>query len=162
MKRYVVIIILIWATSGCNVPVKCEKEIYIIPEGFRGKLIVFFDQPDGQKIQYENDARLYYIPSSGYLKTQFAKNGGCMNDNRLNFFYLDSLGNRNQLDYFLDLPKDSLPTDRDYILFSFLSNPEGKPDFVVHLVGSLYEFNELTQSMHLLDPVRILDSLNGQ
>ena len=82
-----------------------------------------------------------------------------MNDDRINFFYVDSLGKQKALDYFLDLPKDSLPKDRDYVLFTFLSNPDSKPDFVVHLVGGLEEFNESTQSMHLLEPVKILESL---
>lgn len=147
--------------SGCEKSMQCEKEIYLLPDGFRGKMIVFFDQAGGEEMLYEDSARVYNIPPSGYLKTQFPKNGGCMNDNRLNFYYLDSLGIRKPLDYFLNLPKDSLPNDRDYVLFTFLSNPESKPDFVVHLLGSLYEFNELTQSMHLLQPVKILDSLNG-
>lgn len=146
--------------SGCEKSMQCEKEIYLLPDGFRGKMIVFFDQAGGEEMLYEDSARVYNIPPSGYLKTQFPKNGGCMNDNRLNFYYLDSLGIRKPLDYFLNLPKDSLPNDRDYVLFTFLSNPESKPDFVVHLLGSLYEFNELTQSMHLLQPVKILDSLN--
>lgn len=160
MKHLFVFIFLMAVISGCQKSTPCEKEIYLLPDGFRGKMIVFYNQPDGDEMQYENGARIYNVPSSGYLKTQFPRNGGCMNDDRLNFFYLDSLGTRKPLDYFLNLPKDSLPTDRDYVLFTFLSNPESKPDFVVHLIGSLYEFNELTQSMHLLEPVKILDSLN--
>lgn len=161
MKRLLVFILLLVVTSGCQKSIQCEKEIYLLPEGFRGKMIVFFDQPDGEVIQYEDSTRVYAIPSSGYLRTQFPRNGGCMNDDRIKFFYVDSLGTREPLDYFLNLPKDSLPKDRDYVVFTFLSNPESKPDFVVHLIGGLYEFNELTQSMHLLQPVKILDSLNN-
>lgn len=144
---------------GCHEPQLCEKEIYLITEGFAGKIIVFFDQQDGQEIQYEDSARLYRIPVSGYLKSQFPKNGGCMSDNRILFFYEDSFGQRQPLDYFLNLKKDDIPTDRDYVLFTFLSDKSKKPDFVIHFVSHVGEFNELTQSVRYLEPLKILDSL---
>jgi len=160
MKQLFVFLISILVIAGCNKSNKCEKEIYLLPEGFRGKLIVYFDQPDGQEILYEDSIRIYHIPPSGFLKTQFPKNGGCMSDDRINFFYEDSDGNRNLLDYFLNIDKDSIPTDRDYVLFTFLSNKDEKPEFVIHLVGHVSEFNELTQSIHSLDPIKILNSLD--
>lgn len=159
MRQFFVFIILLFVIAGCKEKRQCEKEIYLLPEGFRGEMIVYFDQPDGQEVSYENSARVYSIPPSGYLKTQFPKNGGCMNNNRIHFYYLDSLGIRKPLDYFLNLDKDSIPKDRDYVLFTFLSNKDAKPDFAIHLVGSVYEFNELTQSVHSLDPIKIFQSL---
>ena len=119
MKQLLVFVFFVFVIAGCNESNKCEKEIYLIPPAFRGELIVFFDQPDGQEIQYEGDTRVYNIPPSGYLKSQFPKNGGCMNDDRIHFYYEDSIGVREPLDYFLNLNKDSIPTDRDYVLFTF-------------------------------------------
>lgn len=159
MTRFFVFVFLLSILLSCENSTQCEKEIYLIPEGFKGELIVYFDQPDGQEIEYEDSARIYHIPPSGYLKTQFLKNGGCMSDNRIHFYYEDSLGNRESLDYFLNINMDSIPKDRDYVLFTFMSNKEKKPDFVIHLVGHVSEFNELTQSIHLLDPIKILESL---
>jgi len=159
MKQLFVFISFLLIIAGCNKSTPCEKEIYLLPENFWGTMIVYFNQPNGQKIEYEDDARVYHIPSSGYLKTQFPKNGGCMNNDRLQFFYIDNLGVREPLDYFLNLDKDSIPNDRDYVLFTFLSNKGKKPEFVVHLVGHVTEFNKLTQSVHQLEPVKILESL---
>jgi len=144
---------------GCKESVDCEREIYLIPEGFRGKIIVFFDQQDGQEKQFENEARLYRIPPSGYLKSQFAKNVGCMGDNRIQFYYEQSNGERQPLDYFLNIDRDSIPKEKDYVMFTFLSDKSAKPDFVIHCIGELREFNELTQSVRYLKPVEILDSL---
>lgn len=160
MKRSIVFVFFVLLIAGCQKSTPCEKEIYLIPEGFRGTMIVYFDQPDGEKIQYEDDARVYNIPASGFLKTQFLKNGGCLNNDRLQFYYVDSLGTRCSLDYFLNLDKDSIPKDRDYVLFTFLSNKNDKPEFVVHLIGHVSEFNELTQRVHLLEPIQILNSLD--
>lgn len=159
MRQLFIFFIFLLIIAGCNNSTTCEKEIYLIPPAFTGELIVYFDQPNGQEIQYEDNARIYSIPASGYLKTQFPKNGGCMNNDRIQFFYKDSLGDREPLDYFLNIDMDSIPKDRDYVLFTFLSSEEQQPDFVIHLVGSVYEFNELTQSVHLLEPLKILESL---
>jgi len=158
-KQFYALAFIILLFSGCSHKQPCEEEIYLIPEGFRGKIIVFFDQEDGQEVQYENTARLYQIPSSGFLKSQFPKNGGCMGEGRIRFFYVDSLETRQTLDYFLDIDKENLPTDKDYVLFSFLSDKSSKPDFVIHFVGHLSEFNDLMDSARDLNPQQILDSL---
>jgi len=159
MKPYFIFILSLLLLAGCSEAPQCEEEIYLVPEGFRGKIMVFFDQPDGQAKEYENTARLYHIPASGFIKSQFPKNGGCMGDGRIQFFYEDSLGARQPLDYFLNMDMKNLPTDRDYVLFTFLNEKNRKPDFVIHFVGHLAEFNELTESVRNLNPVAILDSL---
>lgn len=162
MKQLFVFVSILLIIAGCTGSKKpCEKEIYLIPPAFRGELIVFFDQADGQEMQYEDEARVYNIPSSGFLKTRFPKNGGCMNDDRIHFFYQDSLGDREPMDYFLNLDPDSIPTDRDYVLFTFFSNKDKKPEFVIHMVGHVAEFKQLTQGVNHLQPLRILDSLNN-
>lgn len=159
MKQLLVFICLAIIISSCHRSLPCDKEIYLVPEGFKGKIIIFFDQDDGQEKQYENEARLYKIPSSGILKSQFPRNGGCMDDGRIQFYYEDSLGKQSSMDYFLNIDHDSLPTDRDYVLFTFLSDKGKKPDFVIHFVGHLSEFNDLTQSVRYFNPVAILDSI---
>ncbi len=159
MRLFLVFFLIIIALTGCNKTKQCEEEVYLLPEGFKGKVIVFFDQEDGQEMQYENSARIYHIPESGYIKSQFPKNGGCMGDDRIRFFYEDSLGARQSLDYFLNIDRNNLPTDRDFVLFTFLSDKSKKPDFVIHFVGHLSEFNELTESVRNIDPMQILDSI---
>lgn len=159
MKPFLFFVLFLIVVSGCKKSTKCEKEIYLVPKGFHGPIIVYFDQPDGQKVQYEDSIRVYDIPASGFLKTQFPKNGGCMNNNRIHFYYVDSLGTREPLDYFLNLDKDSLPKDKNYVVFSLLSDKEAKPDFVIQLVGRFDEANDLIQSVKYLEPLKILDSI---
>jgi hypothetical protein len=159
-KKVIFVFILgIFCLTGCQKTQECEKEIYLIKEGFKGNIIVFFNQEDGQEIQYEDSARLYRIPELGYLKSQFPPNGGCMGDNRIQFFYEDSLGQRQSLDYFLNIDKEDIPTDRDFVMFSFLSDKSKKPDFIIHCVGHVSEFNELTESVKYLKPDEILEAL---
>lgn len=160
MKQVFIYLLLILLISGCHKSTPCEKEVYLLPEGFWGTMIIYFDQADGQKIQYEDDARVYRIPESGYLKTQFPKNGGCKNNDRIHFYFVDSLGSREPVDYFLNLDKDSIPEGRDFVLFSLFSNKTAQTDFAVHLMGSSYQFEELMQGVHSLEPIEILKSLD--
>ena len=156
MRLFLKIIICLSVLYGCSRSTPCEKEIYLLPEGLYGQIIVFFDQDDGQEMEYEGDTRVYKIPSSGILKTQFPKNGGCMGDGRNLFFYEDSLAGRIAIDYFLDVDRDSIPAGQDYVLMSFLSEENKKPEFVIHLLGSSDEFKKLTAGVRNLNPGEML------
>jgi hypothetical protein len=158
IKPFVIFLVIVFIT-GCLRTTPCEKEIYILPQGFHGKIIVFFDQPDGQNMHYENDARVYQIPSSGLLKSQFKRNGGCMDDNRIQFFYEDSLMRRVPVDYFLNIDKDTVSKERDYVLLTLFSEKKTKPDFVIHLLGKADEFDILARSVRDMDPVKVLNEL---
>lgn len=159
MKPIFLLALSLLLFAGCSESPQCEEEIYLVPEGFRGKIMVFFDQTDGQEMLYENAARIYQIPVSGVIKSQFPKNGGCMNDGRIQFFYEDSVGTRQPLEYYLNIDMDSLQQNKDYVLFTFLNEKNTKPDFVIHFVGDVSEFKELTESVRNIDPVAILNSL---
>jgi hypothetical protein len=145
--------------AGCTHTTPCEKEIYLVPKGFHGKIMIFFDRQDGQKKSYEGEARFFTVPPGGLMKSQFPKNGGCMNDRRLQFFSVDSLGNRLPLLYFLDMQGKQIPADSTYVVFSLLSNKGSRNPFVIHLVGSALEFAELTREVKRHKPEEILDSL---
>ncbi len=71
-----------------------EKEIYLIPQGFKGKINVIFNQQTGHIKEYEDGSRVYKIPKTGILLTQFERQDG-LTDHK--FYYLDSLGKRTEL-----------------------------------------------------------------
>jgi len=159
IQRILTTVLFLAIIAGCSRSTPCEKEIYLMPEGFRGQMIVYFDQPDGQAIQYEDEARLYLLPPTGLLKTQFPRNGGCMGDNRIQFYYEDEMGDREKIDFWMDVPLDSIPANTDYVLMTFLSEKGTKPDFTIHLIGTKQEFKSLTKSIRDIDPVKILEAL---
>ena len=86
---------LIWAIfafgGGCN---NMEGEIHYIPQNFVGKVRIIFDFQNGSKMEYENSRRVYKIPITGELYTQFDLNHGWTStDKSHKFFYIydDSL-----------------------------------------------------------------------
>jgi hypothetical protein len=151
------------ALFACNKNPKnlCEKEIYLLPKDFKGIILVFFNQADGLVCEYSEGARLYRVPPTGLLKSQFKPNGGCMADHRIRFFYPDSLNGRKELLYFMDLEKDEIPMDENYVMLSFLPDKEDSTAFVIHLVGEIKEFVALTNAVRQLKPHEILKSLNA-
>ena len=71
-------IVLIWSLviltfmNGCTP----EKELYIIPNNYKGKIVIIFNIKDGDPRTYENGYRIYRIPENGVLFTQFSSNTG--------------------------------------------------------------------------------------
>jgi hypothetical protein len=71
-----------------------EKELYLIPEGYVGRVIVIFNQTDGEKPEYENDRRVYRIPETGVLFTQLKDEQGIINQE---YYYVSPNGQRQKL-----------------------------------------------------------------
>jgi len=77
---------------------KGPSETFLIPSGYRGEIVVFFDEPCGKQVVSENGRRIYEIDKDGILITQFVKRRGLLDQE---FFYVEENGIRNQLPYFL-------------------------------------------------------------
>lgn len=80
-------------TSACITNPR-EGELYNLPEGFTGIVIIIYDQEDGaEKEYYDPDTqdgikmRVYNIPESGVLKTKFAPNYGEIPTTAVRVFY---------------------------------------------------------------------------
>lgn len=74
-----------------------EPETYLIPDGFKGKVNIIFNQPNGSPVLYENGRRVYVIPSNGILLTQFKNEDGFVNHE---YYYVGSAGTREKLQIF--------------------------------------------------------------
>lgn len=94
MKNILIIIGLFFL--GCKNSTY-EKVEYVFPSNFIGVAVIIFDQSNGKEIEYDGKKRVYRIPSNGILKTKF-KQSKITYD--YTFVYLDSLGQKNNLNYF--------------------------------------------------------------
>lgn len=68
--------------------------MYLIPEGFTGRVNIILNQKGGSPTKYEDGRRVYEIPSDGILLTQFTINDGFIDRK---YYYVDSIGNRTDL-----------------------------------------------------------------
>jgi len=67
---------------------------YLIPEGYRGNVMVVFNQKDGQDEAYEGRRRIYRIPLTGVLFTKFKDEEGFINEE---YYYVSPSGHRTKL-----------------------------------------------------------------
>jgi hypothetical protein len=71
-----------------------SHDIFLIPEGFRGQVIVLYGQSDGQPKEFDGNWRIYRVPQSGILKTQFQLKGDVINLGRTKYFFIDKNGGK--------------------------------------------------------------------
>ncbi len=64
--------------------IKQENEKHYIPEGYRGIVMIVYNQPSGEKPIYDKDKARIYIIHDGMLKTQFRSNRLSYDDTRKN------------------------------------------------------------------------------
>ena len=67
-----------------------EQSMYLLPNRFVGNVLIVFNQPDGAPAEFRDGARLYRIPTSGVLRTQFKPNYGLHIPDL--YYYVDSHG----------------------------------------------------------------------
>ena len=90
----VISIIAMWGLLGCK---HSQAETYLIPEGFKGRVNVIFNQSKGESPTYENGRRVYQIPVNGILVTQFKDEYGIVDHQ---YYYVDGNGNKKPLRIF--------------------------------------------------------------
>jgi hypothetical protein len=98
------LLLCLWGYSSLS---SVESEIYLIPDGYEGPVLVVYDQPNGQPPEYEGSARLYEVPDTGLLLTRFPPN---QSRYRPEFWYVDEDGKRTPIVWGVQC-QDALPDD---------------------------------------------------
>jgi len=71
-----------------------EPETFLVPSDFRGRVNIIYDQKCGEETEFENDRRVYRIPSNGLLLTKFKKPSGLIDHK---YFLVNNSGTRTEL-----------------------------------------------------------------
>jgi hypothetical protein len=70
---------------------KVDPEIFLLPDGYSGKVNIVYNQDCGQPEEWEKDSRVYRIPETGILLTQFQDEQGLIDHS---YFFVDQTGRR--------------------------------------------------------------------
>jgi hypothetical protein len=134
-------IILLNLLFGCKK--SAEESLYIIPNKYKGTVVIIFNQKNGVPAQYKNGIRMYKIPENGVLKTQLKANFGL---SKFRMMY----GDFGELKYMTAQDWRSYPEDSDEIVCWNLesgvtqdSNNQ-KINFEVFSVGSVKESEKIS------------------
>lgn len=83
-----------------------ESEVYRLPEGFTGTVVIVFNDSSGAAARYDGKHRVYDIPSSGMLRTQFSANPGWSSNRR--YLFVSTDGSQERAVPFA-IPSDTIP-----------------------------------------------------
>lgn len=106
--KYVMILgmcFLLTAAASCQ---RGEREIIVVPKGYTGYIVIIYNQKQGTATKYHDKRRVYEIPSSGILKTQFSANYGWR---EFPEFYCEKIAPENKIPFeteFKNVPQDSI------------------------------------------------------
>lgn len=75
MKITLIAIITLAVFSGnlCNMAKKNYTEIHVIPDNYKGRVLIIFNQKDGKDVDTTGDTIFFKIDETGILKTKFPK-----------------------------------------------------------------------------------------
>lgn len=127
--------------------------IYLIPAGYKGDIIIFFNQPDGVVSDVENGLLVYRIPENGILKI---KTEGVSKTANKSYYYLVGNNERQEIKYLRitgdrdssGKPKDKFDgaiTQEEYANGVFVMNtgglgsfqtPKGVVQFTSFIIGN--------------------------
>lgn len=146
---------LIWAViafgGGCK---RMVSETHILPNRYTGKVYIFFNQDEGYEAEYESNARIYRIPKSGILRTQFKPNSGWIDSKKyLNFYYEvdDSLIPLNKFisgrDSLVNLDSNSIVVFEYGTGIGWEAFGQGEVNTTTYIVDSFKNFNKRDYSL---------------
>ena len=114
-----------------------EPETFLIPNNYRGQIVVFHDEPCGSELVYENGRRLYEIGNDeDVLITKFKKNRGYLDRK---FFYVNEYRERSQIPEF---QKQNFETEKKE--WSLYSHPIPVDLFTRDTLGAFWAYGTET------------------
>jgi hypothetical protein len=76
-----------------------KYETFLLPQGYRGKVIVHYNEPNGNEPVFEDDRLLFEVPKDGAVHTVFKRRLNRVYPNNTNpqFFYVNDKGQRSPI-----------------------------------------------------------------
>jgi hypothetical protein len=102
MKIGITSLILSLMLLGCD---SGDKEIIVVPKNYRGYVVIIYNQKNDVS-KYENNKRVYEIPSNGILKTLFKGNYGLR---EFTEYYFEKIDPENKFPSYVEFKK--IPPD---------------------------------------------------
>ena len=75
-----------------NAKDSASYDIFLIPDGYHGKVVIEYGVQDGSKEEFEGKWRVYRVPANGHLKTTFTLKGNSIRLSDSKYYYVDKNG----------------------------------------------------------------------
>jgi hypothetical protein len=112
-------------------------DIFLIPENYKGQVIIEYGVADGAEKEFDGKWRIYRIPDNGHLKTKFTLKGNSIRLSDSKYFYVDTNGNRKEIKHYCKQCKDK-DTTSIQVIYGLLrtSNDKTFQDFIIDVPNS--------------------------
>jgi len=101
--KYIIAGLLFLLFTSCDNTLQCER--HFLPRQFLGKVVIVFNQKDGQKKVNQEGCIVYYIPQSGDCKSALPIKSGTAYPNET-FRYFLGMDPKNSIEIFEFLESD--------------------------------------------------------
>ena len=140
--------------TSCQVS---RDEVYLIPEGFVGPVLIVFNQRQGQPTQYKEGSKVFEIPADGILETRF-KALPCGDGDwdwgwesqcalRVDHYYLNDDGTRVRIPNLSMNNSENVVQIFEFTYGRFELSPGGKEvNYDLFMVGNLVERDSLREA----------------
>lgn len=138
---------------GCD---SGEQEIIVVPKEYKGYVLIIFNQKNGSPKKYEGKKRVYEIPQSGVLKTQFTGNMGWR---EFPEYYYEKVAPENKLPSFGEIKKVPMDTVVGFMgangTVKKSVDSEERIEFVEFYIGTKSQIEKAQQQLEKLDIVKL-------
>lgn len=127
----------------CSCSSQTKDGIFLIPQGFKGGVVILFDQPNGIERNVEAGRFVYPIPSNGVLLVKGPPETGLV---RKEYYYVSTEGERRRIEQLRvtgDNSPDGLPQNR----FGDISEDDFENKVFVMNTGGFGSFNTSTKTV---------------
>lgn len=151
----IVLIVVIWEKAYLKTTTK--QEVYILPQGFKGIVLIAYDQKDGLEDVKEDGKIIYKIPQNGVLKLK-RKSATTLSQSW--YYFEDAQGKRTEF-YHCFAPCEDMRNNPDKIFAYGTSNGgfenEGKQVIMTtFLVGTSHDTDSLNKVDEKFNPLELL------
>jgi hypothetical protein len=158
MRLLAIYLIISLFFTSCDI---LENEVFILPNNFTGYILVIFDQKDGKPKMNYGMSRVYEIPASGILRTQFDSKTGWRTFPQ---FYYGGISDKNKILYCLESDSLNLTSVKAFggSVGSLNKDLEGNEviRYCLYYVGNELQIDSAFEAAQKLDIVEIAKSRN--
>lgn len=135
-----------------------KQEVYILPQGFKGVVVIAYDQKDGLKDEIEDNKIIYKVPESGVLKLK-RKSTAMLSQSW--YYFEDAQGKRSEF-YYCFPPCEEMKRNplNVYTYGASTGTLIGDSGYQLHrtvfLVGSFHDVDSLNIAVEKLNPLELI------
>lgn len=155
----IVVVVVVW--QWIHLKTTTKEEVFILPQNFKGIVIIAYDQKDGLEDVLEDGKFIYRIPPNGVIKL---KRKEVTTLSKSWYYFEDGQGKRTILDYCIPPCEEMKSNPNRFFAYGKsnggVENEGGQIEFTSFLVGTSNDTDSLNRADEKLNVFELLKNSN--